>query len=368
MMPYSSTSQTIETILIVDDQEPNIQILGQLLTSMGFDVIPATGGEQALQRLEACQPDLILLDVLMPGMDGFAVCARLKEHPAWSKLPIIFVSAANDTNIIVRALEAGGVDYVTKPYQKAELLSRVRTHLALKRAQDDLRSLAEDKDELLGILAHDLKNHLSGMQLSASLLADRVADLPENSGRLVQNIFESSTRMLSFVKEFLANQHAERIAPAPEALDAGEQTRAAVERHRTAAAVKNITLNFKPPAQALQMRADREAAAQVLDNLVSNAIKFSPPGKNVHVRVEDGPFEWITLAIKDEGPGFSDEDRQKMFRRYARLTAKPTSGEPSTGLGLSIVKRLVEAMKGRINVESEPGAGAEFFVRLPAVR
>jgi two-component system, sensor histidine kinase and response regulator len=368
MTPYIPETQVAETILVVDDQEQNIQILGQLLTSMGYEVIAASSGEQAFKRLEERMPDLILLDVIMPEVDGFQVCQRLKSRPEWSNVPIIFVSAANETNIIVRALEAGGVDYVTKPYQKAELLSRVRTHLALKRAQDELRLLAEDKDELLGILAHDLKNHLSGMQLSAGLLAERASELPPNSERLVQNISESSTRMLAFVKEFLANQRAERIAPQIEKLDAVDLAKSAVERLQPAAIVKNISLSFNPPARSLTIEGDREATAQILDNLVSNAVKFSPPGKSVRVSVHDGPGEWTTFSVRDEGPGFTDEDRQKMFHRYSRLSARPTGGEPSTGLGLSIVKRLTESMRGRISVESETGSGAEFTVRLPAAR
>ena len=114
----------------------------------------------------------------MPGIDGLTTCRRLKADPRWADLPVIFLSAADDKNLVVQALESGGVDYVTKPFNKAELLSRVRTHLALKKARDELRHLAENKDELLGILAHDLKNHLAGMKLSAGLLSERADDLP----------------------------------------------------------------------------------------------------------------------------------------------------------------------------------------------
>jgi two-component system sensor histidine kinase/response regulator len=127
-------------------------------------------------------------------------------------------------------------------------------------------------------------------------------------------------------------------------------------------------LIFTAPRECPAVRADREAACQVLDNLVSNAIKFSPSGKSVTLRIEDGPGQWVTVVVKDQGPGFTEEDKSKMFRRYGRLTARPTGGEPTTGLGLSIVKRLVATMNGRIAVESRPGEGAEFFVRLPAAR
>ena len=159
-------------ILVVDDQESNLQVVANLLTSAGYEVVPATSGLQALQRLAARLPDLILLDLLMPGMDGIEVCRRLQAQPEWAALPVIFVSAADDKELIVRALDSGGVDYVTKPFNKAELLSRVRTHLTLKQVREHAERLAEDRHELIGILAHDLKNHLFGIQLSASLIAD----------------------------------------------------------------------------------------------------------------------------------------------------------------------------------------------------
>src|SRR6266567_75225 len=134
------TSESISArLLVVDDQEANLQVLGTILGRLGFDIVPALDAEQALRRLAARPVDLILLDVLMPGLDGFEVCRRIRANPAWTDIPIIFLSAADDKNLIVRALESGGVDYVTKPFNSAELLSRVRTHLALKTARDRLR-------------------------------------------------------------------------------------------------------------------------------------------------------------------------------------------------------------------------------------
>src|SRR5882724_5895011 len=206
----NSTSPSA-TILIIDDQEKNLQVLGTMLGQLGFEIVPATNGEQALRRLMARPADLVLLDVLMPGLDGFEVCRRIHGQPELAGIPIIFLSAADDKSFIVRALDAGGVDYVTKPFNQAELISRVRTHLALKQARDSLRQLAEDKDELLGILAHDLKNHLGGMQMSAQLMFDRASQLSDV--RLVRtsaNILHASDQMLSFVKEFLANAAADR--------------------------------------------------------------------------------------------------------------------------------------------------------------
>ncbi len=354
-----------DRILVIDDQEDNLRLVGTMLAQAGYEVIPATCAEQVFKRLEATAPDLVLLDLLMPGSDGLEVCRQLKEDPRWADLPVIFLSAADDKNLVVQALESGGVDYVTKPFNKAELLSRVRTHLALKKARDALRNLAEDKDELLGILAHDLKNHLAGMKLSAGLLADSAAALPPRGVSLVETIASSTDRMLAFVKEFLANQSAEHLVLNFTAVDLRELVLAIAARHQPAAAVKGVVLKTELGDEHPRVHADTEALGQVLDNLVSNAIKFSPPGRTVVISLLPVAGGRAACAIRDEGPGFTPEDQEKMFRRYGRLSARPTGGEPSTGLGLSIVKRLVDTLHGRLALDSRPGEGACFTLSLP---
>src|SRR5277367_4612957 len=190
-------------ILVVDDQPTNIQIVGAVLGNLGHEIIPAVDGATALKRVALRMPDLILLDLLMPGMNGCEVCLQLKLNPDWKDIPVIFLSAADDKNLIVRALDSGGVDYITKPFNQSELVSRVRTQLALKAARDRLKELAEDKDELLGILAHDLKNHLGGLNMSTKLLCDRIRNLnDERIQRLADNAFYSSGQLLAFVKDF----------------------------------------------------------------------------------------------------------------------------------------------------------------------
>ena len=361
-----ASQQARETILVVDDQQPNLQLVGTVLSQMGYEVIPATSGEQAFKRLAARTPDLILLDVLMPDMSGLEVCRQIKADARGSELPIIFLSAADDAKLIVEALECGGVDYVTKPFNKSELITRVRTHLALKRALKESRELAEDKDELLGILTHDLKNHLIGMQLSADLLRDRKPSLGEaDITRLCENISRSGGQLLAFVKEFLANAAAERsLTPKLEAVNLTETVAQSVEDFLETARHKDLKLRVARADQNIIVRADRSALLHVLDNLLSNAIKFSPPKKEIVVTIllKENFGE---CSIQDQGPGFTAEDKARMFRRYARLSARPTGSEPSTGLGLSIVRKLVDAMEGELICESVPGAGANFIVRLP---
>src|SRR5471032_3283824 len=193
-------------ILVVDDQPANIQIVGTILGKLGHEIIPASDGMTALKRVALRMPDLILLDLLMPGMNGFEVCLQLKLNPEWKEIPVIFLSAADDKDMIVRALNSGGVDYITKPFNQAELISRVRTQLALKAARDQLKQLAQDKDELLGILAHDLKNYLGGINMSAELMSGQIERFKdERLAQLAANMLRSSGLAMAFVKEFLAN-------------------------------------------------------------------------------------------------------------------------------------------------------------------
>ena len=363
-----NTTETPARILVVDDQPANIQMVGAALGNLGHEIIPAADGVTALRRMELRPPDLILLDLLMPGMDGIEVCQKLRDHPQGKNIPVIFLSAADDKALIVRALESGGVDYVTKPFNQAELLSRVRTQLALKSARDRLQQLAEDKDELLGILAHDLKNHLAGVQMSAQLLQSRVkraSQEDEGAVKLADNIAHTSGQLLGFVKEFLANAAADHGLKLKLArLDLTAAAVAAMKQYEQAARSKGQQLSSELPSERVWALADSTALTQVLDNLLSNALKFSPSGKSVILSIKRSS-DHVQCSVRDEGPGFTEEDKANMFRRYGRLSAKPTGGEPSTGLGLSIVRKLVQAMNGELACESAPGKGTVFTVQLP---
>ncbi len=353
-------------ILVVDDQPTNIQVVGSALGGLGHEIVPACDGATALKRLALRPPDLILLDLLMPGMDGCEVCRQLKANPDWKDIPVIFLSAADNKDFIVRALEAGGVDYITKPFNQAELISRVRTQLVLKTARDRLRQLAEDKDELLGMLAHDMNNYLGGMNMSAELLHEGIGRFKdERLSKLSGNILRSTAQLLAFMKEFLANAATDYgFTPKPAALNLVDVANAVVQQYQEAARRKKIEIQTDFSDGETTVLADASALDQVLDNLVSNALKFSPAGKRVFVSIR--PLEHqVECVIRDEGPGFTTDDKARMFRRYGRLSARPTGGEPSTGLGLSIVRKLVQAMNGELSCESGPGQGTTFAIRLP---
>jgi two-component system sensor histidine kinase/response regulator len=229
-----------------------------------------------------------------------------------------------------------------------------------------LKKLAADKEESLGMLIHDLKNHLVGLNMSADLLCDGSESPDDHYRRLMlENISRSSSQMLSFVNQFLASAATDRqlaIKLGPVCFSAAASI--SVRQFQEAARRKELVLHASLPEEGTLVQADASALSRVLDNLVSNAVKFSPPGKQISVVVRP-TARYVECQVQDQGNGFTPDDRKKMFHRYEKLSSRPTGGESSAGLGLSIVKKLVEAMRGEVACESTPGSGASFIVRLP---
>jgi len=355
-------------ILVVDDQDANIQLVCGFLLREGYEVEPASNGPMALERLASQLPDLILMDVLMPGMDGFAVCERIRLIPECASIPVIFLSAADESEFIVKALESGGVDYITKPFRQVELIARVRTHLALKSSRDRMAKLLSEKDQLMEVLAHDLKNPLFAISLAVQTLRSKEHPNPAFQARVMDHI-ESTVMDMTASIEALLSQKAEERAEFPltfQQINLQAAVKDAILAMRPAAHAKQMTLEMKSTATSIVVLADAQALRHILDNLISNAIKFSPPGSTITVSTVMMPEEMPACLVMDEGPGFTAQDEDGLFQKYSRLSARPTGGESSTGLGLAIVKMLAERMSGTVKTENRTDrSGAVFTVCLP---
>lgn len=362
-------------VLVVDDMPRNIQVVGNLLREAGYQVAAATSGATALRAMQARPADLVVLDVMMPEMDGYEVCRRLRNDPATSEVPVLFLTAAADTDMLVKGFAEGAVDYVTKPFKSAELLARVRNHLDLKHSRELLKQNAErlqqlddEKNEFLGILAHDLKNPLSGIVGFADLLLEEPSMPVAERSEHISMIRTSADRMMMMVRNLLDANAIERGQLMMEiaVFDLVEVVRYVIESFRARASAKNQSLHIEHPDGPIYAQMDRNLGIQVLDNLLSNAIKYSPPGKNIWLRVRREPG-FSHFEVQDEGPGLSESDQRKLFTNFARLAPVVTApGEDSTGLGLAIVKRVIQAMRGRIGAISELGKGSIFWVKFPA--
>jgi two-component system, sensor histidine kinase and response regulator len=354
-------------ILIVDDIARNLQVLGSILSENGFGVSVASSGQGALDAIATQTPDVILLDIQMPDMDGFEVCRRLKLMPTTSAIPVIFLTARTETEDIVRGFELGAVDYITKPFISQELLARVRMHLHLVRQNKHLVELNKVKDEFLGIAAHDLRNPLSKIQFIAERMSYKAQTFtPDLIREASADIAHTVSGMMELVNNLLDVNAIEQghLKPELNPIEIDHIIEHIVRDYEARAEKKHIALKYESDAEIPTVLSDEVAIVQIADNLISNALKYSPFGKTVTVRLKR-ENNMIALEVEDAGPGISEDDQKKMFQKFARLSAQPTGGEHTIGLGLSIVKKLVESIHATIAVHSVLGKGTTFAVRFP---
>ena len=373
--PQSPATELIgRKILIVDDDRLNIRILGGILKNQGYKLADADSGERALEVYAQSKPDLVLLDVMMPGINGFETCRALKRLYADDCAPIIFITAKNESDDVVEGLSAGGVDYLPKPFQAREVLARIRTHLNSQLLAEQQKSLVEQlsradaaKNRFLGMAAHDLRGPLASIRGLAEFLRDGVVgDLTADQLDLVNTIHGASQSMLRMVNELLDVATIEsgelKIDPAKHNL--AELIEKSVYLANIEAAKKNTRISFAVPEVPPYPSIDSAKIQQVVDNLLSNAAKYSPPGSSITVELRRDSDVCI-FGVKDQGPGIPENERDKLFKDFGRLSVKPTGGEKSTGLGLAICRKIVEAHRGTILAENLPGGGAEFRFSLP---
>ena len=374
--PTLSSSITLQgcKILIVDDDRMNLRILGGILKNAGYALAEASSGEQAIDCYTQLRPDLVLLDVMMSGINGFDTCRRLKQLHGHDCAPIIFITAKNESDDVIEGFTAGGVDYLPKPFQPKEVLARIRTHLQTQLLTAQQKSLVEElsnanaaKNHFLSMAAHDLRNPLASIRGLAEFLRDgTVGAITPDQLDLVNTIHDASLAMLVMVNELLDVGTIEsgelRIQPAPHPL--AELIEKSVYLANIEAAKKGTHIAFAPRDPRIQASIDPAKMKQVIDNLLSNAVKYSPPRSAITVEL---PAEkgGCSFGVKDQGPGIPDDERDKLFKDFGRLSAQPTAGEKSTGLGLAICRKIVEAHGGTIVAENLPGGGCEFRVTLP---
>lgn len=370
---------TQRLILIVDDLPENLQVLAGSLKTEGYEILAANNGPRALALVRNRKPDLILLDIMMPDMDGFAVCQKLKEDPESADIPIIFLTARNETKDLLQGFEMGAVDYVTKPFKTPELLARVRTHLELKHSRDlfatynrqlekisaHLRKLNEDKNRFLSIVSHDIRGAFGNVVWISRLLAEERAIDAKNASELFSDIGIEAEHMISLAENLLNIDAIERreVKLHREPVEAGPLLEFAVQAHQLAAAMKHLKIAIE--SDDSKILGDLTACRQVLTNLVSNAVKFSPQEGTVELKIKAENDTTVRVSIKDEGPGLTEEDQRKLFQPFTRLSNNAGSHTHSVGLGLSIVKLMAEGMGGTVGSESTPGAGATFYALLP---
>ncbi len=372
------TDYNKELILIVDDNPANIEVAVAHLQLEGYRIETAASARQALDKLNIIRPDLILLDIMMPVTDGFELCKIIKADEKLSDIPIIFLTAMNQPDDMVKAFSSGAVDYIAKPFHKEELVSRVKNHLNLvkqtatiKFQNDALIKLNEEKNGIIELTAHDLKNPLQSVLGYSDILISKISPDKTELASYAYNIKSSAQKAVNIIKDLMEVNLIEegKLKLSLTEFDLRDVLLKVVEDYMFHSESKQQKVIYEETDKPCIIRTDQSKFERIIDNLLSNAVKFSKVGGKIHVKCEyiekqDNESAFAVISIKDEGPGFTDNDKSKLFEKFAKLTAKPTSDEPSTGLGLSIVKKLTELLEGEIYLISHIGEGATFYLRF----
>lgn len=360
-------------IMVVEDSAVTRRQLRRLLEREGFEVLEAKSGEEALWLAGESEPDLILLDVMMDGIDGFTVCKRILSKQEFAHIPVIFLTGLSDHGEIVRGFEAGAVDYITKPFHPAEGISRISLHLKHRRLLklqvtyiDELENLNTAKDRLLRVASHDLRNPLTAITGLVEFLQEGLQDIDPDQKEMLDSVHDASIRMTALINNLLdlsALDHG-KISISMAAIDLGALIEETTSLYSIRAKQKNIGLSWTIPPERLMVQADRTQIQRVLDNLISNAIKFTPPFGEVQVNVKYSSNE-IRVQIEDSGPGVCPEDAGKLFAEFGKTRNPATAGEAGSGLGLNICQRIVQMHRGRIAHINREEGGSCFFFTLP---
>ncbi|MCP4698655.1 MAG: response regulator [Gammaproteobacteria bacterium] len=359
------------SLLIIDDVPANLKVLFNCLDEQHYEVRIAENGANGLAQVAYAPPDLILLDVMMPKIDGFETCRRLKADPKTRDIPVIFMTALSDTADKIKGFEAGAVDYITKPIQHKEVLARVHTHLTLRQLQQSMQQknleLNQQNKELEAFahtVAHDLKNHANGVRMITKQLLDSFAHSPNSeTQQLLQFLDQAGTNITNTIEALLllASARIEEVPMQPlnmaEAVDKTLQRLVLlIEEH-----CGDITVPETWPAAV----GYAPWIEEVWTNYISNALKYGGKPPRLELSAASGGEGQVRFQVRDNGPGLTPEQQSRLFVPFTRITQARVKGH---GLGLSIVQRVIEKSGGQAGVESQAGQGSVFYFTLPATK
>lgn len=364
IMDLSLETGEKKTILVVDDTPDNLAFMSGLLKD-NFRVKVANNGEKALTIAQsASPPDLILLDIMMPGMDGYEVCRLLKSDEKTREIPIIFLTARAEMEDERQGLELGAVDYITKPVSPPILMARVNTQLNLKASYDNIRDLLQFREDMVNMMVHDLRNPIASILLATEILLKYPDSPPEKRHKKVEQIASSGKQLRFLVDDLLlrAKLESRKLVLDQVLVNLGELCESSVLDLKEIAAQKNLHFVTKISESSEQIvSVDPVFFRRAIDNLLSNAIKFSPSGSEITVIV-DGDEQGSRIQVADLGPGVNENLRQSIFEKYEIGTRM--KGINQTGLGLAFCKMVVEAHGGKIMVGENQPQGSIFTIEI----
>ena len=374
-------------ILVVDDVQSNVLLLKALLGREGFGIVYAMNGMEALEKVKSEHPDLILLDVMMPDMDGFEVAGRLKVEPEQAEIPIIFLTALNDSASVVKGFQLGANDFISKPFRREELLIRVEHQLSLVDARriilrqtEELRKTIAGRDKLYSVIAHDLRSPMASikmlcntimMSIDPQTVPGDVFEMLEMTNKTAEEVFSLLDNLLKWTKSQLG-----KLSNVPQPIEMVGLVDGVIEVFKPIAESKSISLELNSEVEFINVIVDIEMIKSVVRNLISNAIKFSHKDTvvMVHVKVQDivdeskteeGNGKEVLVTVSDRGCGIKREDQGKLLNEATHFTTFGTNSEEGSGLGLLLCKDFVSKNHGRLWFTSEEGVGSNFNFTIP---
>jgi two-component system sensor histidine kinase/response regulator len=358
------------SILVVDDEPTGFTVIQALLKPEGYLLHHVHSGQEALAYVHDQPPDMVLLDVMMPAMDGIECCRQLKANPAWQAIPVIMVTALNSQEDLAQCFEAGADDFIAKPVNRLELRARVKSLLRIKQQHDALIDTMQLREDMSAMIVHDLRNPITSILLGTQfvLLKDNLK--PDDKERL-QTVHSSCQWLNSMVNELvlMAKLEAGKLTLKRSPIDLQALALAVVTEFEEIAAAKQIHIKTALPPPGREINADKNLLHRLLDNLLSNAIKFSPKDSTIALTIHCHPGNpdssvcgQTVIQVTDEGPGIEPHLRQTIFEKYQ--TGQSIKATAQTGLGLTFCKLVADAHGGQIYVKDHPPRGSVFTVEI----
>lgn len=368
----SETSTASYRILVVDDDRIIVEILSQSLSLAGYQVATAADGQEGLTLARELKPDLILLDVMMPKLDGYSVCSQLKQDPETQLIPIIILTALTDRDDKLKALEVGADEFIRKPPDRQELLIRIKSLLRTKKlymqvqsSREGLRELEQTKHDLTHMIVHDMRGPLSSLISNLNLLLDEAPPpAREMQEKLLKNSLLTGQRIMTMLEAMLDVQRIEagRMPVELQPMYINQIIDEAVQSVRPLLHKGRVQIDTNTSQPASLVMLDRELVTRLVNNLLFNAIKFSPDGGRIGLWTQITP-KWVIINVADQGSGIPKEHREHIFEKYTQL--EPGGHRKGLGLGLAFCKMAASAMGGSIWIEEMSNAGALFRCALP---
>lgn len=345
-------------ILVVDDNQENLRVVSSFLQEKDYKIALALNGKSALEILENNPIDLILLDIMMPEMDGFEVCRIIKKNKATSEIPLIFLSAKDQTEDIVQGFTIGAVDYITKPFHRDELLVRVKNHLDLYFAKKEIVEMNKTRDKLYSIVAHDIRTPFANIIQMLSIISDGTIEIGSSEYlEIIEILKQRSKDSYNFLNNLLQWTKIQSVNDMPDfrLVNISAIISDCVNLHIGAAQSKNIVVKIDLNEE-IEVVCDEVTIHAVFRNLISNAIKFTPEGGIITCSVQEDDNSY-TFSIEDSGVGIHEDLIKKIFEEQKIISTKGTSNESGSGLGLVLVKEFVAKNNGQFKIKNRTEGG-----------